>query len=71
MLHVGYVCERKSSVNYSKYNHMPSYWDLWKGNCIYDFFFKGKVCIFFICFHVMRLDYFFKGSVVVFMASEG
>ena len=43
---------------YSKDNHMPSYWDLWKGNCIYDFFFKGKVCMFFICFHVMRLVYF-------------
>ena len=31
---------------YSKDNHMPSYWDLWKGNCIYDFSLREK----FVCF---------------------
>ena len=55
---------------YSKDNHMPSYWDLWKGNCIYDFSLREKFVCFFICFHVMSLVYFsYRGS--VFMGSEG
>ena len=33
---------------YSKDNHMPSYWDLWKGNCIYDFSLREKFVCFFL-----------------------
>ena len=47
-------------LGYSLDKHMPSYWDLWKGNCIYDFFFFVKsLYVFYMFFHVMKLFYFF------------
>ena len=42
-------------LGYSLDKHMPSYWDLWKGNCIYDFFFFVKslyVFYMFLCYEV-------------------
>ena len=36
-------------LGYSKYNHMPSYWDLWKGNCIFSQGRAGPTDVGFVC----------------------
>ena len=46
-------------LGYSKYNHMPSYWDLWKGNCIFDFFFFVKSLYVFYMFSCYEVGLFF------------